>query len=95
LFFLQKQDRNENQVLSRDWYQCKRGGYKERVWEGKYSGNIMYLWMQMENHMRSVETVQEWGEGRIKESDGGVNLCYIVRTFVNVTMYPEYPQPKW
>jgi hypothetical protein len=29
------------------------------------------------------------GEG-IKESDGGMNVRYIVSIFVNVTMYPQY-----
>jgi hypothetical protein len=30
------------------------------------------------------------GRGVIKEKDGGVNLQYIVSTFVNVTMYAWY-----
>jgi hypothetical protein len=30
------------------------------------------------------------GGGGIKENEGGVNLRYIVSTFVNVTMYPQY-----
>jgi hypothetical protein len=30
------------------WYQLERGGYKERVKEGEYSGNIMYSCMKME-----------------------------------------------
>jgi hypothetical protein len=46
----------------------KRGGYKERVWEGECTGNIMSSCMNRE--MRPVETVQEWGKGEIKENDG-------------------------
>jgi hypothetical protein len=30
------------------------------------------------------------GEVRIKENDGGSEFNCIVRTFVNVTMYPQY-----
>jgi hypothetical protein len=40
--------------------------------------------------MRPIET--RMGGGDIKENDGGgwSQLWYIVRTFVNVTMYPYY-----
>jgi hypothetical protein len=30
------------------WYQWERGGYKERMLEAKYDGNIMYSCMKME-----------------------------------------------
>jgi hypothetical protein len=37
-----------------------------------------------------LKPLQEWGRG-LKENDVGVNLnMYTVRTFVNVTMYPQY-----
>jgi hypothetical protein len=41
--------------------------------------------------MWHVETVPEMGGGWINENDGGgwIHLWYIVRTFVNVTMYPS------
>jgi hypothetical protein len=40
--------------------------------------------------MRPLETIPGMGEGSIKENDGGGEfLRYIVRTFVNVTMYPN------
>jgi hypothetical protein len=39
--------------------------------------------------MRPVQTVPEMGGGRIKENDGGSDDV-IVRTFVNVTMYPQH-----
>jgi hypothetical protein len=48
--------------------------------------------------MRPVETIPGMGGGRIKENDGGVNqvwyISYIVRTFVNATMYPQYNNTK-
>jgi hypothetical protein len=30
-----------------DGYQWEEGGYRERVKEGEYGGNIMYLYMKM------------------------------------------------
>jgi hypothetical protein len=39
-----------------------------------------------------LKLFQEWGRG-IKENGGGVNSAiqlYIVRTFVNVTIFPQY-----
>jgi hypothetical protein len=42
--------------------------------------------------MRPVETITGiWG-GEIKENDGGggIQLWYIVRTLVNVTVYTQY-----
>jgi hypothetical protein len=38
-----------------------------------------------------LKLFQEWREGRMKESDGGVEFNY-VRTFVNATMYPSPAQ---
>jgi hypothetical protein len=32
---------------------------------------------------------QEQGKGRIKENDGGGEFNYDIRTFVNVSMYPQ------
>jgi low temperature requirement protein LtrA len=41
--------------------------------------------------MTPVETILRMEEGCIKENDGwGVTLIYIVSSFVNVTMYPQY-----
>jgi hypothetical protein len=41
-----------------------------------------------------LKLFQEWWQGEIKENDGGsefkYDVWYIVRTFVNATMYP-YP----
>jgi hypothetical protein len=42
--------------------------------------------------MRPVETIPGMVEGEIKENDGGAKytyIWYIVRTFINVTMYPH------
>jgi biotin-(acetyl-CoA carboxylase) ligase len=36
------------QVLSESWHQWEGRGYKERMWEGDYSGNIMYSCLKME-----------------------------------------------
>jgi hypothetical protein len=46
--------------------------------------------MYEDGKMRHVETISGMEEGRIKENDGGGEFKYdsIVRTFVNVTMYP-------
>jgi hypothetical protein len=47
--------------------------------------------MYVSGKMRPVETIPGMGRGEIKENDGGwVQLWYIERTFVNVTMYPQY-----
>jgi hypothetical protein len=41
--------------------------------------------------MRPVETIPGMVRGMIKENDGGGKRnYYIVRTFVNVTMYPQH-----
>jgi hypothetical protein len=43
--------------------------------------------------MGAVETIlRVWGGGKVKKQDTGewIELWYIVRTFVNVTMTPEY-----
>jgi hypothetical protein len=43
--------------------------------------------------MRPVKTAREWGKGKIKENGGGGEFnydWYIVRTFVNATMYLQY-----
>jgi hypothetical protein len=39
-----------------------------------------------------LKLFQEWREGEIKENDGGGKFNYIVRTFVNVSMYPPVQQ---
>jgi hypothetical protein len=41
-------DRKVKQVSSGGWYQWEGKGYKERVKEGGYSGNILYSGMKME-----------------------------------------------
>jgi hypothetical protein len=46
--------------------------------------------MYVNGKMRPVEIILRMGGGGIKENDRGVNLRYVVRTFVNVTMYPQY-----
>jgi hypothetical protein len=41
--------------------------------------------------MRPVETITGMGVGEIKNDGGGwIQVWCIVRTFVNVTMYPQY-----
>jgi hypothetical protein len=42
--------------------------------------------------MRPVETIPGMGERRIKENDGGGKFSNdtLLRTFINVTMYPQY-----
>jgi hypothetical protein len=55
---------------------------------------IIYIHMYVNVKMRSVETVPGKGRGR-KRSVKGVNSCmiwYIVRTFVNATVYPNPAQ---
>jgi hypothetical protein len=54
---------------------------RTRVWNGK--------------EMRPVETIPGMGGGGIKENDGGSEFnWYIVRTFVNVTIYPQHNNTK-
>jgi hypothetical protein len=36
------------QVLSGGWHQKEAGGFKKRVQEGEYGGNIMYCCMKTE-----------------------------------------------
>jgi hypothetical protein len=43
--------------------------------------------------MRPVETVLRMESREIKENDGGVNMINI-RTFANVTVYPQYNNNK-
>jgi hypothetical protein len=42
--------------------------------------------MYVNGEMRPVETIPRMGGGEIKGND---DICYIVRTFVNATMYPQ------
>jgi hypothetical protein len=42
--------------------------------------------------MRPVETIAGMEGGRIKENDGGGECKYGIRTFVNVTTYPQVQQ---
>jgi hypothetical protein len=46
--------------------------------------------------MRPVETVPRVVGEEIKENDGGglIELGYIIKTFINVTMYPLYNNKK-
>jgi hypothetical protein len=64
------------------------GGYKERVSKGKYVEVLcIHVWKWK---MRPVETIP--GIGEVGKKDGGSEFqpWYIVRTFINVTMYPQY-----
>jgi hypothetical protein len=48
------------------------------------------VFMYENGKMRPVETILRSRGEEIKENDGGLNLTsYIVRIFVNVTMYPH------
>jgi chitinase len=42
------EDRKVKQVLCGGWHQWEGGGYKDRVKEGEYDGNITYSCMKME-----------------------------------------------
>jgi hypothetical protein len=45
--------------------------------------------MRENGKMRPVETIPEMGEGKIQKNGGGCKSNYDVRTFANVTMYPQ------
>jgi hypothetical protein len=47
-FFQKQTTGRQNSSCKRGWYKWDRGGYKERVEEGEYSENIMYICMYME-----------------------------------------------
>jgi hypothetical protein len=61
---------------------------------------VKTLWhsvhMNVNGKMRPVETVPGMGGGKKKENNGGgwIQLWYIIRTFVSVTMYPQYNNNK-
>jgi hypothetical protein len=40
--------------------------------------------------MKSAEIGLRRGGGGKREKDGGINLRYIVSTYVNITVYPLY-----
>jgi hypothetical protein len=40
--------------------------------------------------MRPVRTIPGMGEGGMKVNDGGGEFNYDIRTYVNVTMYPQH-----
>jgi hypothetical protein len=52
--------------------------------------------MYINRKMRSVETIPGMGAVRINKNDGGrwIQLWHIVRTFVNVTKYPQHNNNK-
>jgi hypothetical protein len=55
----------------------------------------VYSYMYMEIWVRPADTIPGMGEEGIKEKDGGwIQLWYITRTFVNVTMFPQYNSNK-
>jgi hypothetical protein len=45
---------------------------------------------QMTEHLLWKNKMKQWGEGKIKANDEEGEFNYDVRTFVNVTMYPQY-----
>jgi hypothetical protein len=62
------------QVLSGVWHQWEGVGYKERVEEGEYGGNI-YSYMKMDK-WNLLKLFQEWGRWGIKENEGGYEINY-------------------
>jgi hypothetical protein len=52
----------------------------------------IYVHMYVNGKMRPVETITGMGVGGIKKKGGGggVQLQYIIKTFANVTVYPQY-----
>jgi hypothetical protein len=52
-------------------------------------GNIMYSRMKMVK-WDLLKLFQEWGRGDKEWWRGWIQIWHIVRTFVNVTMYPQY-----
>jgi hypothetical protein len=46
--------------------------------------------MHENGKMRYVEIIPGIGEEGLKENDGGGEFNCVVRTFVNVTIYPQY-----
>jgi hypothetical protein len=42
--------------------------------------------------MKPVETIPGMGGGKIKENGGGAEFNQVIRTFVNVSMYPPVQQ---
>jgi hypothetical protein len=46
--------------------------------------------MYVNGKMRPVITIPGLDRGRIKENDGEGKFSYDIRTFVNVTVYPQY-----
>jgi hypothetical protein len=59
--FSKTKNRKVKQVLPKDWYQWEGRGYKEKVLEGEYGGNIIYSCMKMEK--LDVETALRRGRG--------------------------------
>jgi hypothetical protein len=58
------------------------------VWEAEYDGNTMYTCMKMEK-WDLLKLFQEWGWDR-EWWRRWIQLWYIKRTWINVTMYPQY-----
>jgi hypothetical protein len=50
--------------------------------------------MYVNGKLRPVETIPGMWEGETKDNDGGGELSYDIRTFINVTMYPQYNNNK-
>jgi hypothetical protein len=73
-----------------------RGGRK-RAWEDEYCANTVYTYLQKEKWYL-LKLIQEWGKGNKGECWRGWNqvwyIWYIVRTFVNATLYPHPTQLK-
>jgi hypothetical protein len=70
-------------VFSRGGYQWKVCGHKERGNEGEYGGCILYPHMKIEEW----NLIKLFQGGRGEEAgNGGVNLRYLVNTYVNITM---------
>jgi hypothetical protein len=67
-------------------------GWREDIRKGCRRMNVVdyYVSMYENGKMKPVETVPRKGGGGVKENDGGGKFNYdTVRTFVNVTMYPQ------
>jgi hypothetical protein len=82
----------QNRSYLGGWYQWEGRGCEESVWESEYGANSVYTYENGE--MRPIETFRNRG-GVIMENGGGEwiqvwYIWYIVRTFVNATMYPQH-----
>jgi hypothetical protein len=85
--FFKNREQESKTILSRRWYHWEEEDIKT-VWKR------LTVLMYKNGKMRHGEIILGMGEDKGEWWKGWIQLWYIIRTFVNVTMYSQYNNNK-